>query len=162
MEKYEIPESTQKLTEALFIALEAHKNQVDKGGHPYILHPLRLMMQFKEEELQIIALLHDVVEDSLFTLDDLKRKGFKKTTIEAIDALTKRVSESYQDFIGRVAKNELARKVKILDLKDNLNLERLPELHNGDFKRIEKYHNSLKYLVNYRSECWIVSSRGGE
>lgn len=137
---------TQIFNNALYIANQAHQGQVDKGGNPYILHPLRMMLQFEEETLQIIALLHDVIEDSAWTLEDLQRYGFSREILQAVSALTKHEHEEYKDFIARVAKNNLAVKVKIADLQDNLNITRLQELSDKDLQRIKKYHQALILL----------------
>lgn len=131
---------------ALSIAIEAHKGQMDKGGEPYILHPLRLMLQFEDKNLQIIALLHDVIEDSDFTIIDLEKRGFTKSMIEAVDTLTKRKGEDYNSFISRVLANKLAVKVKIVDIQDNLNIMRLNEISDNDIRRINKYKAALAHL----------------
>ncbi|UYZ83921.1 GTP pyrophosphokinase [Entomomonas sp. E2T0] len=138
------------LAEALDIAFNAHKGQTDKAGQPYILHPLRLMFSLEDDKSKIVALLHDVIEDTTITIEDLKNKGFPQDIIEAIEALTKQPNETYQEFIERVSNNELAKTVKIADLKDNMNLTRLTELSNKDIERIEKYHKSLNYLQNHK------------
>jgi len=136
---------------ALKIALEAHAGQFDKAGAPYILHPLRLMHQFKQENAQIAAILHDVVEDSEFTLDDLSEAGFSTVVLEAVAALTRGDQEDYAEFIDRVAQNRLAIEVKIADIRDNLNLERMDELEDRDLKRIKRYHQALKRLTSQLS-----------
>ncbi len=135
-----------KLEEAIKIAVEAHKNQKDKGGNVYILHPLRLMMQMQTEKLKIVAVLHDVVEDSDYTFKKLEEKGFSEEIIEALEALTKRESESYKDFILRVKKNKLASQVKIADLKDNSDLKRIKNPTKKDLERREKYKKAIKLL----------------
>lgn len=135
------------LDKALAIASKAHAGQVDKAGQPYILHPLRLMLKFQHELERIIAVLHDVVEDSDVSLDDLKKIGFTQPVIEAIDCLSRRADESYEDFIVRISSNALARKIKIEDLKDNLDLTRINALSDKDLARIEKYHKALKLLL---------------
>jgi len=131
---------------AISIACDAHGDQLDKAGEAYILHPLRLMLQFDDERLRIIAVLHDVIEDSEITLEDLKSKGFGEEILRALDRLTKKSSESYEQFIGRVSKNDLAKKVKIADLKDNLNIVRLETISHNDIERIKKYHGALQFL----------------
>lgn len=132
---------------ALQIALDAHQGQVDKANLPYILHPLRLMNKFKQTDLQIIALLHDVVEDSDFTIENLRQSGFSELILEVIECLTKRENENYDGFIERIRKNAFATQVKIADIKDNLDLSRLSgELTAKDVERILKYHKALKTL----------------
>jgi len=135
------------LQTAIFIACEAHKDQLDKAGKPYILHPLRLMFQFDDTRLRIIAVLHDVVEDSSISLEHLAHKGFEKDILEALDCLTKRKGEEYKHFIQRLSKNTLAKAVKIEDLKDNLNVVRLESLTHIDLERLQKYHAALKILT---------------
>jgi len=134
------------LDNAIAIAIKAHAGQVDKAGQPYILHPLRLMFRFLSEAEMIVAVMHDVVEDSAFTLDELKNIGFSDKILSAIECLTKRHGESYESFISRVLKNDLARKVKVEDIKDNLDLTRLDKVTDKDLARIEKYHEALKVL----------------
>lgn len=137
------------IEKALDIAIHAHKGQVDKAGKAYILHPLRLMNQFVDEKLMIVSILHDVVEDSDFTLDDLNNEGFSSEIINAVDCLTKRQNEEYSSFIDRVMDNSLARQVKIVDIKDNLDISRLSEpLSKKDIERLEKYQMALLQLQN--------------
>lgn len=131
---------------AISVAVKAHRGQLDKGGRPYILHPLRLMFRFDAEEEMIVAVLHDVVEDCDVKYEDLERLGFSSVVIEAVRCLTKREGESYEDFISRVSDNELARKVKKEDIIDNLDLKRLSDIGEKDLCRIKKYHRALKVL----------------
>jgi hypothetical protein len=134
------------LERAINIAVTAHENQVEKNGDPYILHPLRLMGRCTREQEKIAAVLQDVVEDTSVTLEDLKEAGFEKEIIDAVDCLTKREDETYDDFIKRAAFDPIARKVKIFDIEDNLNTPRIPELTDKDLDRIRKYHSSYRYL----------------
>lgn len=135
-----------RLEKAIKIALKAHENQLDKGGKIYILHPLRLMVQMPTEELQIIAVLHDVVEDSDVTLEYLAKEGFTAEVIEALRTLTKKENEPYGDFIQRIKENPLAAKVKIADLKDNSNTERIQNPTEKDLERVEKYKKAIEFL----------------
>jgi len=135
------------LNKAVILASEAHNGQVDKAGKPYILHPLRLMSKFSTEEEQIIALLHDVVEDSTMTFEELESYGFAKPILEALNCLTKRENEKYEDFIGRISSNSLATKVKISDIKDNMDLTRLKAITDKDLERVKKYHKALEVLL---------------
>lgn len=107
------------LTKAIGIAAKAHDGQKDKSGAPYIFHPIRVASTFTDEFLQAIAVLHDVVEDTSITLADLDAQ-FPQGVVNAVDALTRREGESYEEFIQRVARNPSARKVKIADIRDNL------------------------------------------
>lgn len=131
---------------AIALACRVHAGQVDKSGKPYILHPLRLMLKFDDEDAQVVSVLHDVVEDSDATLEDLRALGISEDAIEAIDCLSKRPGEQYNDFISRIIPNELARKVKIADIEDNLDLTRLPKLSEKDLLRVAKYHQALRRL----------------
>jgi|TARA_R100000935_G_scaffold44348_1_gene67219 (p)ppGpp synthase/HD superfamily hydrolase len=135
-----------KLDQAISVATKAHFGQVDKSGQPYILHPLRLMFRFEAEVEMIVAVMHDVIEDSDFTYEDLKNIGFSNDVMEALDCLTKRENEDYERFILRASKNSLARKIKIEDIKDNLDLTRLNDITEKDLQRAEKYHRALKAL----------------
>ena len=134
------------LEKAIKIALKAHAGQIDKAGKIYILHPLRLMMQMRLIDEQIIAVLHDVVEDSDYTFDDLRKEGFDEEIISALQSLTKRNGEDYKDFIARIKENELAIIVKIADLRDNSNLDRISEPTKKDLERVEKYKKALEML----------------
>lgn len=136
------------LEKAIQLACNAHAGQLDKAGQPYILHPLRLMMKFSSEQEQIVAVLHDVVEDTAVSLQQLKSLGFSEDVIEAIDCLTKREGEEYNAFIERISKNALATQVKIQDIQDNLDLTRLPSITDKDLERAKKYHQALTYLQN--------------
>lgn len=138
------------LDKALMVATEAHKGQTDKGGHPYILHPLAVAGRVKNVKQKIIALLHDVLEDTSITVEDLKKEGFHDDIIEAIIALTRKKGETYTEFCERVAKNILAIDVKIADIKENNTFERLSNPTEEDivqFKsRSVRYEKALKYL----------------
>ena len=135
------------LERAIEIAVEAHKGQLDKGGNPYILHPLRVMMFVDFELEKIVAVLHDVVEDSNWTFEALLAEGFSNEVIEALKSVTKKSdNEDYDSFIQRAIRNPIGRKVKIADLRDNLDVTRIPELGEKDLQRINKYKKALKIL----------------
>ena len=134
------------LEKAIELATKVHFGQKDKAGQPYILHPLRLMFKFETEVEMMVAVMHDVVEDGDLSLEFLKDQGFSSEVVEAIDSLTKRRDESYEIFISRVSKNKLAKKVKIEDIKDNMNLVRLRNVDDEDLRRVGKYHKALKVL----------------
>jgi (p)ppGpp synthase/HD superfamily hydrolase len=135
------------IEKSLAIALEAHTGQVDKASRPYILHPIRVMSKMNNEIEMSVAILHDVIEDSSLTLEMLKDKGISKEAIEALQHLTKKPNEPYDDFIERVMKNELAVKVKIEDIKDNMNMSRLKTITEKDIQRVHKYHRALRKLL---------------
>jgi len=138
----------QLLEKAIEIALKAHKGQTDKAGQAYILHPLRLMTEATTMEQKIVAVLHDVVEDSDNKFQDLEKADFPTPILEAIDCLTKRKGENYDNFIRRILPNTLAREVKKLDIKNNLNVLRLNEVKEEDCKRLNKYLKALNRLNN--------------
>ena len=135
------------LERAIEIAQEAHKGVKDKGGHDYIHHPIRVMHAMSNDQEKIVAILHDVVEDSDWTFDRLKEEGFEDSVIESLRCVTKySEEEDYQEFIKRAATNKIATKVKIADIEDNLDLSRLGTLTEKDLIRIEKYKKALQYL----------------
>ena len=139
------------LNKAIEIAAKAHNGQFDKGGNPYILHPLRVMLNFCEYEpdsVKICAVLHDVVEDSDITLDDLRTEGFSDEVIAALACLTKKQGENYDDFISRVLTNEIACKVKRGDLADNMDLKRIPNPTAIDEERIQKYRKAAERIAD--------------
>ncbi len=137
--------SINQLELAKQICIEAHKGQVDKGGADYYLHPFHVARRCKNIDEKIVALLHDVVEDTNITLADLT-KFFESDIIDAVDAITKQDGISYDDYLSRVKKNPIARKVKIQDLIHNSDLSRLNEVSEKDLKRVEKYKKSIAYL----------------
>lgn len=135
------------LERAIQIAVQAHANKQDKGGDAYILHPLRVMLQLPTEELRIIGVLHDVVEDSDVTFQDLLAEGFTPAVVEALESLTKRRDELYTDFIRRAAARPLARPVKVADLLDNLDESRLGKLPAEEAARLRaKYTEALDLI----------------
>ena len=128
------------LERAIEIAQEAHKGVKDKGGHDYIHHPIRVMHAMSNDQEKIVAILHDVVEDSDWTFERLKEEGFEDSVIESLRCVTKySEEEDYQEFIKRAATNKIATKVKMADIEDNLDLSRLGTLTEKDLIRIEKY-----------------------
>ncbi|WP_404941408.1 HD domain-containing protein [Pseudomonas danubii] len=134
------------LERAIAIAARAHAGQVDKGGAPYILHPLRVMLRLSEPREQLVAVLHDVIEDSPVTLEQLRGEGFSEEVLQALAALTKVEGEDYSVFIRRAAQNPLARRVKRADLAENSDLSRIPEPSEDDRRRLEKYRQAIEYL----------------
>ena len=147
MEEYQ-----QLLERAAKICLSVHAEQRDKAGKAYFLHPLSIAVKCETDEEKIVALLHDVVEDGDINGDFLIRNGFSNSVVDAIISLTKKEEEEYDDFIKRLASNSLARKVKIKDLEDNLNILRLKNLNENDLVRCNKYLKALDYLKNYKEE----------
>ena len=139
------------LERAIALAAQAHEGQIDKAGAPDILHPLRMMLSVDTPEARMAAVLHDVVEDTPITLDQLRLEGFPGTVIEAVEALTKRPDEEndYDGFIRRVAPNPLARTVKLADLRDNCDMSRIVQPTEKDWRRIEKYKRAIQYLETH-------------
>lgn len=133
------------LEKAIVIASNAHTGQVDKGGKPYILHPIRVMMAQKSVEAMIVGVLHDVIEDTTITLEELTQIGFSNEIVEAINCLTKK-GEDYNIYLQKVKQNSLARQVKLADLADNMDLSRLPTVTEKDLKRQQKYLKASEYL----------------
>ena len=138
---------TGTLEDAISIAALAHKGQRDKAGAPYLLHPLRMMMRMSSEAAMMAAVLHDVVEDTGWTLEQLRGEGFSDEVLEAVDCLTHREGESYQEFVERVRTNQIARQVKVADLEDNMNILRITRLGAKDLERLEKYHKAWCLLT---------------
>ncbi len=137
------------LTTAIKIAQKAHAEQVDKSGTPYIVHLISVMNRCRTEDEKIVAILHDLLEDTPWTAQDLRHENCPERIIEAIIALSKIEGESYQNFIQRVANNPIAQKVKLADLEDNLDVRRLGKLNEKDFQRINKYLKAYHYLINH-------------
>lgn len=137
-----------KLTmKAMEIAYAAHNMQKDKAGVPYIFHPIHLAEQMEDEEATVVALLHDVIEDTKISSADLLKEGIPHSIVEAVVMLTKDDKENYFDYIRRIKDNELAKKVKIEDLKHNLDETRLLKSTNKDKERREKYKKSIEILT---------------
>jgi (p)ppGpp synthase/HD superfamily hydrolase len=135
---------------ALQIALDAHKNQIDKAGMSYILHPLRVMMRQTSIKHMIVAVLHDVVEDSEYTIEDLRSKGLPEDILSAVAALTKDDDMSYEAYLAVVRQNPMALAVKLADLEDNINPLRLKNLNATNLERLHKYHRAYMYLIGER------------
>ena len=131
---------------ALAIAKKAHAGQVDKAGVDYIKHPLYVASQVKTEQEKAVALLHDVLEDSDITAADLLAYGLSNEVVTAVQTLTKKKGQSYQDYLEKVKSNNLARVVKLADLKHNSDLSRLKTVSNTDYERVKKYKNAIRYL----------------
>ncbi|MCC7410337.1 MAG: HD domain-containing protein [Gammaproteobacteria bacterium] len=134
------------LERAIEIAAQAHAGQRDKGGEPYVLHPLRVMLRMATEEERIVAVLHDVVEDSEVTLDRLRSEGFSAAVVAAIEALTKHPGEDRLQAAARAARNPLARTVKLADNAENSDLSRIPDPTPRDHERLEQYRQVRRIL----------------
>jgi (p)ppGpp synthase/HD superfamily hydrolase len=135
------------LQKAIDLAHQAHAQQVDKGGQPYINHPLRVMAKMETLQEKIVAVLHDVVEDSDLTLEDLLVQGFPADIVDSIAALTKIAGEEYETYLQRVMENAIALRVKIADMTDNLDISRIPHPTAKDWQRLNKYQQILPRLI---------------
>lgn len=139
---------TQLTKKALKICFNAHKDQVDKAGMPYVFHPFHLAEQMENEEEVCVALLHDVVEDTNITFDDLIKLGFSENIIKALKLLTHTDDTPYMEYIKEIKKNPTARKVKLADLKHNSDLTRLDLTIDKIPYKYEIYKEAIKYLEN--------------
>lgn len=135
---------------AINIMYEKHENQIDKGGVPYIFHPWHIAEQMPDEAKTIVALLHDVLEDTDTTKEELKSFGFSDEIIKALELLTHSADEDYFTYIKNLSSNEIARCVKLEDLKHNLDLTRLEKVTEKDLKRQQKYQECIRYLENIK------------
>jgi len=140
-----------QIEKALRIALEAHENQTDRYGAPYILHPLRVMMTLTDETEKIVAILHDIIEDSSWTGEMLLQEGFEPLIVSSIEALSKTPGEEYMEYIRRTTLNSITINVKLADLADNMDLTRCTELTADDLQRFNRYINAWNFLVNKKS-----------
>ena len=151
------------LEKAIKIAVEAHTGQVDKGGNPYILHPLRVMLSLDSEEERIVGVLHDVVEDCKgWTWERLKEQGCSDEIIEALKSVSKTPQEEaeyqslpedkklghYLEFIQRAKANEIGRRVKKADIRDNLDISRIDDISERDINRLNRYKKALSVLTD--------------
>ena len=133
---------------ALELAVEKHKNQTDKAGNPYILHPLHVMENVNSKEGKIVAILHDIIEDTDVTEDYLLKIRLSKRIVDAVVALTRSEDIDYQEYIKKLSSNPLAKEVKLADLEHNMDLKRLPTLEEKDLDRNRKYQIAYHYLIN--------------
>lgn len=135
------------LERAVAIAATAHEGQRDKAGAPYILHPLRVMLRVSTEAERITAVLHDVVEDCEgWSFERLRTEGFSSEIIEALQSVSKRDGESYEDFVKRACENPIGRRVKMSDLHDNCDLSRISSPTPKDHERIARYRSAVAYI----------------
>lgn len=140
---------TEKTKIALKLCFAAHKRQKDKSGMPYVFHPFHLAEQMQTEETTIVALLHDVVEDTKYTLKDIAKKGFSEEILTAISLLTHDDdSVKYMDYVRAIKDNPIARAVKLADLKHNSDLTRLEVVDEKALERRNKYLEAIDFLEN--------------
>ena len=138
------------LHQALLIATRVHQDQQDRYGAPYLRHVMRVAERGRNDDERTVGLLHDVVEDSPMTLDELRREGFPEHIVQAVDCLTKREGESYDQFVERTKTNKLAIAVKLNDLEDNMDVRRAPRLEEKDLERLNKYLKAWHQLAQLR------------
>jgi len=136
------------LEQAISIASLAHEGQLDKGGEPYILYPLRVMIKLKDEKQRIVAVLHDVIENTNVTDIDLVVEGLDIELAKAILTLSKSRDESYDEYIDRISKDEFAIQVKLADLEDNMDISRINNPTGKDYERVVKYGKAREKLMN--------------
>ena len=137
---------TPKTKKALKLCFEAHKEQLDKSGIPYVFHPFHLAEQMKTEETTVVALLHDLVEDTECTIEDLTNMGFDKTITDAIALMTHADGVDYMDYVRMIKENPIAKAVKLADLAHNSDLSRLDTVDEKALKRREKYLKAIALL----------------
>ena len=135
------------LSVAIDLAQFAHHGQVDKAGQPYILHVQAVADGVDTEELKVIAYLHDVCEDTAFGIDDLTELGFPDEIVQSVRVLTRAKGIPYNEYIEQVKQDDNARKVKLSDLRHNMDISRIPEPTEADYRRLEKYQKALDYLT---------------
>ncbi len=131
---------------ALKLSFEAHKDQLDKGGIPYVYHPFHLAEQMDSEDTVITALLHDVVEDTAYTLDDIRAMGFPDRIVDALALLTHDKDVPYMEYVSRIKENPIAKAVKLADLRHNSDLSRIDTVNEKVLRRIEKYTEAIRLL----------------
>lgn len=132
----------------IFKIFRSYQFQLDKAGQPYILHPLRVMLNCDTYDEKIIAVLHDVVEDTSVTLEVLKHEGFPLDILSDIQLLTKTKGQEWDDFIAKIKTSPRATKIKLLDMQDNSNLFRLQRVEEKHLKMVQKYHRAVMYLLS--------------
>ena len=141
-----MPEEMTLLEKAIETALHAHAGQKSKDGSPYILHPLRVMARMHADEEKIAAILHDVVEDSDVTLEDLRKAGFPEEVLVVVKLLTHEPGVSYEDYVERLKPHPVACRIKLADLEDNSDIRRLSGIEERDLERLRKYHRAWQIL----------------
>ena len=146
---------TDMTKKALQLSFTAHKDQTDKSGMPYVFHPFHLAEQMPDEDTTIVALLHDVIEDTPYTLDDLRAMGFNEQVLDALALMTHDKRIPYMDYVAKIKGNKIARTVKLADLKHNSDLSRLNNLDEKAMKRIEKYRQAIALLSEPDPSCQI-------
>lgn len=137
---------TSMTKKALKLCFEAHKDQTDKSGMPYVFHPFHLAEQMTDEATTVVALLHDVIEDTDYTLDDLRKIGFEERILEAIALMTHDPAVPYMEYVAKIKTNSIARAVKLADLRHNSDMSRLDTVTPYDEARAQKYQKAIELL----------------
>ena len=137
---------TDMTKKALKLCFEAHKEQVDKSGMPYVFHPFHLAEQMPDEDCTIVALLHDVMEDTDYGAEDLRALGFSEAVLTALTLMAHNEDTSYLDYVAALKSNPIARTVKLADLRHNSDLTRLRVVTDTDLQRVEKYKKAIQLL----------------
>jgi len=137
---------TEMTKRALSLCFEAHKNQKDKSGLPYVFHPFHLAEQMEDEETTVVALLHDVIEDTEYTIEDLQKAGFSQSVISAIALMTHDPQVPYMEYVRAIKSNPIARAVKLADLRHNSDMTRLDIITQRDEERAQKYLDAIVVL----------------
>ena len=137
---------TPNMKKALKLCFEAHKNQTDKSGLPHVFHPFHVAEQMTDEKTTIVALLHDVIEDTSYTLQDLRNLGFDEDVLGALKLMTHDKNVPYMDYVAKKKGNAIAKTVKLADLSHNSDLTRLDEINEAALNRVEKYKAAIKLL----------------
>lgn len=155
---------TEQTKKALKLCFEIHKDQTDRGGLPYVFHPFHLAEQMTDEASTIVALLHDVAENSSVTLDDIREMGFPHEVTEALTLLYHEKSVPYMDYVVKLGENQIARIVKLAELKHNSDMSRLDELTADDWKRTMEYLQAFDLLDDWQEfhirPAWRLSCCG--
>ena len=138
---------TKMTKKALRLSFEAHRDQLDKSGMPYVYHPFHLAEQMTDEDTTVVALLHDVVEDTQYTIDDLRAMGFSEAVCGAVALMTHDPKTPYLDYVAKIKANPIARAVKLADLRHNSDLTRLDHVDDKALKRAEKYKAAIALLL---------------
>ena len=138
---------------ALMLCFQAHKEQSDKSGMPYVFHPFHLAEQMDTEEATIVALLHDIIEDTDLTLEDLSEMGYPPAVIDALALMTHDPSVPYMDYVKKISGNALATKVKLADLRHNSDLNRLDVVDDRAIARVKKYAEAIALLESVAREA---------
>ena len=142
---------TDQTKKAIKLMFKAHKDQTDKSGLPYVFHPFHLAEQMKDEATTVTALLHDVVEDTDYTIENIETMGFGRDVCDALRFLTHDISVPYMDYVRRIKENPIAAAVKIADLRHNSDLSRLDVITDADRERAKKYREAICILTGSMS-----------